>query len=107
MTDHISDEFDFIVSIIEHADLKIDNVIFPDKIECGNSFVVSYDVVNEGSDAPCWGRILNIEDDDSLMEVVNTRWQEDIDRDQTKHFESTITMDTKDFQGRIQVGFTK
>jgi len=73
MTDVLTDRKEIIIEIKEHGNLTIENVISPSYNWVGETFVVSYDVVNSGGEDNCYCQIkegTNVLDRQTL--TVNT-----------------------------------
>lgn len=104
MVDIITDSYDFTVEVIQHGDLAISNVIHPTIVEPGETFMVSYDVTNNGATDTCFGKIMSIGPSEET-EIAGTRWQETIPAGTTKNFSPTITGRATNLVARIEVGY--
>ena len=104
MTDIITDTYNLEITIIEHANLQIKNVVCPDSIEANEDFVISYDIENLGATDDCYGRVI---DTNSNAEIVNSRWDEEIGDGLTVSKMTTIPGSDVVIQLTIEVGYVK
>jgi len=103
MTDIITDTHEFSISIILHADLQIQNVVYPSTVEIGEDFDIEYDAYNTGETDTCWGHIL-----DGVNELAGSRWEDTINAGATKHVVHTVSGGiSEDKSYTIEVGYTK
>ena len=100
----ITDTFDFVIKLVQHADLKISNVVYPDKSEPGKPIHISYDVTNQGGQDNCYGKIM---DDATGYEIQGTRWQKTIGTGIVEKIECDIPPRVNDLHGKIVVGYIK
>ena len=101
MTDHITDTHTLTISVIQHANLQIQNVQAPTSVEIGDPFNVSYEVINNGATDTCWGHIL-----DGTTELTGSRWEDTISSGAIKSVTYSFTNGiTEDKTITIETGY--
>jgi len=104
MEDIITDSYNLEITIIEHADVQILNVIAPDSVEANEDFEITYEIRNDGESDGCFGRIIDTVTD---SEIANSRWDEDIMTNETRTKIVTIPGSDVVLNLRIEVGYVK
>lgn len=101
MTDHITDTHELTITIIQHADITITNVIAPSSVEIGEDFDIEYDANNNGATDTCWGHIMK-----AGTELPGSRWEDTVDANDTKHVVYTVSGGiSEDSIFTIEVGY--
>lgn len=92
------------IDIIQHANVKIYNVVCPSSVEANESFVINYTVTNEGANDTCYGLIKDI---DTNADIANSTWLVPLVNAESKI--CSVTIDGKDtpYYLSIEVGYQK
>ena len=99
MVEVITDSKTITITIIQHANCVIENLVYPEYVESGESFDITYDVTNNGETDTCYGKLYDANGD------IDT-WQETIDTGAT--VSKTVTLSITDtFNGTLEVGYVK
>lgn len=102
MVDYITDTHNLIITIIQHGNLQISNVVAPSEVFENEEFVISYDVTNNGGTDTCWGHIM---DTGQQVEIPNSKWQQAIPAGELQHFDTTVPGRSEDLHATIEVGY--
>ena len=101
LMDHMTDEKKITISIIEHGELLVSDIIYPRKVEKHQLFQIAYDCTNTGETDKCYGQILV---NDNL--VGETRWDETIEKGFTRPCIATIQGIGEHTEFIIDVGYS-
>jgi hypothetical protein len=104
MTDIITDEYNLEITIIEHADVQILDVVAPDCVEANEDFEISYEIRNDGETDSCFGRVI---DTVTNSEIAGSRWDETIMSGSNMTKIVTIPGSDVVLNLRIEVGYVK
>lgn len=102
--EEIDDTQTFTVAVtppVEEGSGRVENLSFPVQVPANEPFDIEYDCRNVGATDTMWGHML---DRDTGIEVVGSRWEEEIVADGTKHVITHFDGITADFNGRVEVG---
>jgi hypothetical protein len=103
MVDHITDQFDLTVGVIQHAAGQILNVSFPSQVEANTPFSISYDCKNNGATDNMFGQILDI---DTSTVIPGSRWDQSVAGGASIDIASPVSGITVPLHAKIQVGYT-
>ena len=102
MTDHITDTYDLVITIIQHGNVQISNVVAPSQVYSGEDFIISYDATNNSDADDCWGHIM---DTGGGSEIPNSRWEQNLANGGAYHSEVTVPGRDSDLNATIEVGY--
>ena len=101
MVDILTDSKTVTVTIIQHANCVIQNIIAPTAVELGESFDISYDCLNNGATDTCYGQVFNV------TVIPGSRWDQNIPASGSVTKTTTVTGITGDTTFTIEVGYSK
>jgi len=103
MVENPTDTYEFTITVIQHADLSILNPVYPSTVESGVDFTIEYDVVNNGNEDTCYGKILDL---GTSNPISGSEWQDTISAGATEHKTITVVGGiTSDLSAKIEVGY--
>jgi hypothetical protein len=104
MADIVTDTHQLEITIIEHGNPQIKDVVYPDSVEANEDFTITYDVENTDEDDNCFGRVF---DTVTGIEIANTRWDEIINEGSIVTKTATIPGSDVFITLTIEVGYVK